>query len=248
MSDKPTLLYIGAHDVDFLVRAGGTMAKYARRGSRVVGVSLTYGERQESARLWRERPGITIDEVKQVRREESLKCAELIGVEAMLLDWDDCPIDFTKQRLLEIARIIREVRPDILITHWLGEKTNFDHATTAQATLQAAMYSGAAGALLETGLAPWSPSAIYLSEPTFPFPDRNEFNPNVYVDITDEYEAKLAGLRTAWSHGRLDQSYPLCASFRGYQASLLAHDPAIKYAEAFICERKWVGDSLPFVS
>jgi hypothetical protein len=40
------------------VRAGGTLRKYALLGSRVVSVSLTFGERQESERLWRERPGI----------------------------------------------------------------------------------------------------------------------------------------------------------------------------------------------
>ena len=40
--EPPTILYIGAHDVDFLVRAGGTLCKYARLGTRVVSVSLTF--------------------------------------------------------------------------------------------------------------------------------------------------------------------------------------------------------------
>ena len=27
---QPTILYIGAHDVDFMIRAGGTLMNYAR--------------------------------------------------------------------------------------------------------------------------------------------------------------------------------------------------------------------------
>src|SRR5207248_10828427 len=104
-SESPTLLYIGDHDVDFWVRAGGTLAKYARRGSRVVSVSLTYGERSESARLWRERPGITMDEVKAVRRQEAERCAELIGGELRILDWTDGPIVFDRARHLALAAL-----------------------------------------------------------------------------------------------------------------------------------------------
>jgi hypothetical protein len=60
------------------------------------------------------------------------------------------------------------------------------------------------------------------------------------------YEVKLEGLRAAGSHGRLDVSYPLCASFRGYQARLLGRREDTRYAEAFYCDRPWVGDRLPF--
>jgi 4-oxalomesaconate hydratase len=245
-SHSPTVLYIGAHDVDFLVRAGGTLAKYARRGSRVISVSLTYGERSESARLWRERPDITLDEVKAVRRQEAERCADLIGSELRILDWTDGPIVFDRDRYLALAKLIQETRPQILITHWPDEITNPDHLNTAAAVKLSAAYAAAPGTAYENGAEPWEVEAIYYSEPTFPFPERNGFNPNVWVDITAEYELKLEGLRVAWSHGRLDISYPLCASLRGYQARLLGHNPEIQYAEAYVCEKAWVGDRLPF--
>src|SRR5207248_10216127 len=105
-----------------------------------------------------------------------------------------------------------------------------------------ATYAAAPGTAHENGLDPWEVDALYYSEPTFPYPERNGFNPNVWVDITAEYELKLEGLRVAWSHGRLDVSYPLCASFRGYQARLLGHNAEIQYAEAYVCDRAWVGD------
>lgn len=242
MTKNPRLLFLGAHDVDFLVRAGGTLAKYAQRDCSVTAVSLTYGERQESERLWAERPNLTLEEVKRVREEEGRRCAEAVGAELRFLDWGDCPIVFDQDRLLQMAGLIREVRPDILITHWPQERTNWDHADTAEATLRAAQYAGAAGALRE--LEPWRVPTIYFSEPTFPFPDLNEFSPNVYVDITDTYEVKVRGLETAWSHGKLEKAYRLCAEYRGYQASRLLNDPSIRYAEAFVRYTPFVGSEL----
>jgi 4-oxalomesaconate hydratase len=241
-----TVMYVGAHDVDFLVRAGGTLARYARGGSRVVAVSLTHGERQESERLWAERPGISLDEVKAVRLAEMERCAELVGCELRVLGWDDCPIDFDRDRLLALARLVQEVRPEIVITHWPEEELNWDHLSTGRAVTRALQYARAAGTGAETGLGSWEPRATYYSEPWFPFPERAGFRPNVWVDITDLYEeVKLPGLLVARSHGRLDVAYVLCAEFRGYQARLLAGDEEIRYAEAFSSDRTFVGRELP---
>jgi 4-oxalomesaconate hydratase len=245
VSPPPTVLYVGAHDVDFLVRAGGTLARYARAGSRTVAVSLTHGVRQESERLWRERPDLSIADVKSVRREEMERCGALVGCELRVLDWDDCPIELDRERLLALARVLQEVRPEILITHWPEEELNWDHLSTGRAVTRAVQYARAAGTTAETGLEPWEPRAIYYSEPWFPFPERAGFRPNVWVDITDLYEVKLEGLRVARSHGRLDVAYALCAEFRGYQARLLAGDEGIRYAEAFFSERTFVGRELP---
>lgn len=243
--EHPTLLYIGSHDVDFLVRAGGTLHKYVKTGSRVVAVSLTFGERQESERLWRERPDITIDEVKEVRRAESLRCAELVGCEYRCLDWNDAGIVFDRARLQELTALIQEIRPNVLITHWPEEITNFDHLDTGAAVRRAAHYAVPAGSKSESGLEPWTVWTILFSEPTFPFPETNGFRPNILINITEEYETKLEGLRAAWSHGRLDLSYPLCAELRAYQARLLSLNEQIRYAEGFVTDDVWISDRLP---
>jgi 4-oxalomesaconate hydratase len=243
--EPPTLLYIGAHDVDFLVRAGGTLRKYALLGSRVVSVSLTFGERQESERLWRERPGITIEEVKETRLAESRVCAELVGCEFRCLDWNDSPIVFDRERLYALSGLIQEIRPHALITHWPDEITNYDHLDTATAVRRAAQYAGTAGSRVETGREPWTVPTLLFSEPSFPFPDINRYRPNIWIDITDEYDTKLEGLRAAWSHGRLDLSYPLCAELRAYQARLLSLNEDIRYAEAFFTDDPWISNRLP---
>ena len=64
MSDRPKVMFVSAHAVDFVIRAGGTLAGYARSGSEVTSICLPVGERQESTRLWREISPITLDEAK----------------------------------------------------------------------------------------------------------------------------------------------------------------------------------------
>lgn len=56
MTSAPSgpLLVVSAHAGDFVWRASGAIALAAARGDRVKVVCLSYGERGESARAWRE--------------------------------------------------------------------------------------------------------------------------------------------------------------------------------------------------
>ena len=67
-------LVISAHAADFVWRCGGAIALHAQKGYEVTVVCLSFGERGESARLWRE-PGMSLDRVKDARRAESEKAA-----------------------------------------------------------------------------------------------------------------------------------------------------------------------------
>ena len=69
---------ISAHAADFVWRAGGAIALYAERGSRVRILCLSYGERGESERLWKQ-PGMTLDRVKDSRRAESRESRRHFG-------------------------------------------------------------------------------------------------------------------------------------------------------------------------
>ena len=242
MSDRPKVMFVSAHAVDFVIRAGGTLARYAKSGSEVTSICLTFGERQESARLWREKSPLTLDEVKEIRRNEALECGRLIGSQVVFYSWDDCPLLFDRPRYDQLATDIRRFRPDILITHWYQDRTNWDHRVTAEFAMRCAQLAGAAGGILESGLVPWSPRHVFYCEPWFPFPEFCEFSPDTYVDITDVYEQKLAGLRASWSHGQLETAYGQCSEFRGYQMTRLLGRP-VKYAEGFI--RHWPAVGMP---
>lgn len=241
----PRILYVGAHDADFLVRAGGTLAKYARRGSRVVAVSLTLGELRESTRLWSDHVGITLEEVARIRQQECSRCAEILGCELRVLGWADAPIWFDRQRIQTLAELIQEIQPAIVMTHWPEEHVNTDHAVTARAVESAIQVAASAGFAAITSRDPWRPAAVYFTEPVFPFSESVNYAPNVWVDITETYELKQQGLAVLASHGMLERSYSLCADFRGYQAQLHSNDAAITFAEAFVMPTPYVGAWLP---
>ena len=65
-----TALVVSAHAADFVWRAGGAIALHAAKGYAVTIVCLSFGERGESAKLWKE-PGATLQAVKDARRKES---------------------------------------------------------------------------------------------------------------------------------------------------------------------------------
>jgi 4-oxalomesaconate hydratase len=58
-------LVVTAHAGDFVWRAGGAIALAASRGEKVTIACLTFGERGESAKAWRE--GRQLEEIKAPR-------------------------------------------------------------------------------------------------------------------------------------------------------------------------------------
>ena len=71
MSTGKTALVISAHAADFVWRCGGAIALHAAMGYQVTVLCLSFGERGESAKLWKQ-PGMTLDRVKEARRAEAL--------------------------------------------------------------------------------------------------------------------------------------------------------------------------------
>src|SRR5579862_7507903 len=90
-NDKKTAVVVSAHSADFVWRAGGAIALYAARGWEITVVCLSFGERGESAKLWRQ-PNMTMEKVKDTRKEEAIKAAEVLGAKAIFYDVGDYPM------------------------------------------------------------------------------------------------------------------------------------------------------------
>lgn len=131
-----TGLVVSAHSADFVWRAGGAIALHARRGWRVKIVCLAYGERGESAKLWRE-PGMSLERVKAARRVEAEKAAEILGGEVEFLDGGDYPLRPTDAMLDRLVDIYRALRPEFVLTHSLEDPYNFDHPEAARLAQEA---------------------------------------------------------------------------------------------------------------
>ena len=53
MPDQKSALVISAHAADFVWRCGGAITIHASKGYEVTVVCLSFGERGESAKLWK---------------------------------------------------------------------------------------------------------------------------------------------------------------------------------------------------
>jgi 4-oxalomesaconate hydratase len=238
------ILVFTAHSADFCSRSGGTLHKHVKAGDAVRVVALTYGERSESGGLYA--GGVTppLDEVKQIRREETMQAAEILGVEIDFLDWEDLSFEYSPERAKQLAREIRSFRATLLLTHHGPDPISMDHDTTWRLSLRAAQMAAAPG--LELDLPPVPRPQIYLFEATVPLTEAEGFVPDLYIDITDVWPVKIEAMEAFHrAQGFLTPWYTQVAERRAFQARQIARGSVAQYAEAFERVLPWVGDYLP---
>lgn len=134
-----TYLFIGPHPDDIEIGAGATIAKLVSLGKRVVFLICTDG------RFGKENcPNIASEELAEIRREESLASAKLLGVEEVFFldlcdgngyDYDDL--------LCGIANAIQAIKPDVVLCpdpDTISE-THADHLNVGRATKELANFA-----------------------------------------------------------------------------------------------------------
>ena len=149
MDKQIKILGIGAHGCDVFGRAGGTIARYIKNGHKATIVALTYGERGEAEVAWGQE-NMTVEKVKELKKKEITEAAKILGVDIRMMDYDDNPLEFNRERFLELVDIIREEKPDIVLTHWINDWLNWDHATTAEWTVRAVWSAARKGILTKS--------------------------------------------------------------------------------------------------
>jgi 4-oxalomesaconate hydratase len=222
------LLVIGAHAADFVWRAGGALALTAQRGGTASVLSLSYGERGESGELWKEE-GQTIDNVKRVRHAEAERAAAALGADFRCLDLGDYPLEVDAQATARIVEVMRELAPDVVITHTDRDPFNPDHPVAFVATERARAL--AAGAGVQSAFRTIGPPQLLLFEPHQP--ELCNFMPSLFLDITPVIERKRAAMAEMKAQRYLQTYYAQRAEQRGNHARRVSGDRAIEYAEAF---------------
>ena len=185
-------LAVMAHpdDVDF--SAAGLVAQLTDAGAEVTYCLVSDGQAGGYDRA------IERTTMASIRREEQTKAAAEVGVSDLIfLGRMDGEVTFDLTLRHDITRVIRQVRPQIVITHppeinvasVLG--SHADHVATGQSTW-AAVYPDARNPfafpeLLTSGYEPWHVDEIWLI---------HHHNANVTLDITDQFERKIRALRS----------------------------------------------------
>ena len=223
------MLVVGAHSADFVWRAGGAIAVTTASGGTAHVLALSYGEQGESGELWKE-PGMTIEQVKQIREREAERAAAELGASFECLDLGDYPLVVDKPGLQAIAARIRELAPDVLLTHTDRDPFNPDHAEAYFAVEKARALAAGAGTASAFG-GPFEPPELLLFEPHQP--ELCNFVPNVFVDITAVMDAKRAAMAEMKAQTYLHTYYDQRAEQRGNHARRSSGNAAVRYAEAF---------------
>jgi LmbE family N-acetylglucosaminyl deacetylase len=197
------LMLVATHPSDSFDQAGGTLAHHVALGDQVTVVLATTGVRSHHNRLQEERQRTGADlnveervkEAAQQKLEETRNACRILGFEDVRdLGFEDDDILVTQDKIEAIAEAIREVKPDILITHQPYEGGGLKmHATIGQCTLYA--WQLAMGVGRDKQLRHYVP-AIYFMNP-MAYMGHNSLayagtsHANVYVDISDVIDKKV---------------------------------------------------------
>ncbi|HEX3893718.1 MAG TPA: bacillithiol biosynthesis deacetylase BshB1 [Terracidiphilus sp.] len=167
------VLAIAAHRDDVEQTCGGTLLRMAARGLRTAILDLTRGEAGTRG---------TAGE----RAREAAEAATLLGVGWRdALDLPDGDVENTYQNRVKIARIVRTLRPRVVILPY-GQARHPDHAIVAALGYEACFLSGLAK--VDTGTAPHRPFKIVYASLYA------DVRPSFVVDITPFIEQRHLAL------------------------------------------------------
>ena len=177
-------LVIGAHPDDADYGAGGLIALWASQGCEVTVVCVTDGDGGGFD------ADVPREDVPETRRKEQRTAAQLLGAkECVFLGRPDGFVEVDQDLRRDLARVIRERRPEAVVTHAPERDYRFvylyhpDHLATGAAAL-AAVYPDARNAFAfpELDLEPWEVAQVWQ----FGGPDDD-----TAVDVTDVFDAKV---------------------------------------------------------
>nr|WP_320133555.1 PIG-L deacetylase family protein [uncultured Holophaga sp.] len=227
-SSQPSMLVVSAHAADFVWRAGGAIALHAEKGYHVKVVCLSYGERGESAKMWKQ-PGMDLLRVKAARRGESERAAEILGVSDIeFFDVGDYPMRVSDEVLFRLVDIYREIRPAFVLSHSREDIYNADHPLATRIAQEARIIAQAHGHTPEKPVI--GAPQVYLFEPHQP--EQCNWKPDVLLDISSVWEKKHRAFETMAAQEHLWEYYTRVALQRGAQAARNS-EKKITYGEGY---------------
>lgn len=237
MNNPLTILCIGAHPDDCEFSCSGTAAKFAAKGARIIITSVTDGRSGHHE--------LPVGAVIEQRREESIAAAAVIGAESRNLGAPDGALEATLEYRYKVIRLVREIRPDLIITNRPNDY-HPDHRYTSLLVQDSAYMFMVPHVVPEVQALEYNPIILYWGD-TFTYP--REIRPDIVVDIDDVLDTKRAMLAAHESQvyewlpwiDRYPDPPPSDVTVRGpWLKTYLSNRSGPTYAERFrerLCER-----------
>ena len=219
---------------------GVTLASlHAAKGFDVTVVCLSYGERGESAKLWRQ-PGMTLERVKAERQKEAEAAARVLNVhDIQFWDLGDYPITLSEASLFRLVDVMRTVRPAFILTHSKEDIYNHDHPAVTDFAQHARITAQAHGHRPEQKVLGAPP--VFLFEPHQP--EQCNWKPDMLLGIDSVWPLKRQAIECMAGQEHLWEYYTRVALQRGAQGARNS-DRAMTYGEGFQSVFPHVVDSL----
>lgn len=223
------VLAVGAHPDDLEILCGGTLARFVQDGHEVVMCNATLGDRGTFEH--------TSEEIAGIRLREARRAAELAGATHVTLGFSDGEVHAgDDDQRTAVIELVREVRPDLIITHSRGDYMS-DHDETSKLVFNCSFH--ATLPLLQTGRPYYDTvTPMYFMDTVMGL----GFQPTEYVDVTSTIETKVAMLEAhasqlTWlrDHDGIDivEQMRAVTRFRGLQCR-------VQYAEGFTPCLTWL--------
>lgn len=254
------ILCVGAHPADIFDQSGGTMANHVARGDYVACIVLTHGARVHDeviseSMFHRQQVPIgeellaMMAERSDVKAEEVRKACAILGFQdVFFFGEDDAVLLIREATVRRLAAMLRQLKPDIVLTHFPREGDPFSnpHAITGQI----AMYAVSLAASVDPADSnpPHRVAQVYFFGTGAAATRRQVWDAaggyynDVFIDITDVVEKKLAAMDCIVSQG-----YGGAYARKRIEASDGAFGQAagVSYAEGFISLRAETHEYLP---
>jgi bacillithiol biosynthesis deacetylase BshB1 len=221
---KIDILAIGVHPDDVELSCSGTLLKHIAKGKKAGILDLTLGEMGTRGSA-------------ELRTKEAMASAKILGVAfRKQLDLGDCVFENNNKTQLEIIKVIREHKPEIVLCNAIDDR-HPDHGRAAKLTADACYYSGLSK--MQTGQEAWRPKAVYH------YIQDNFIHPDFVVDITKEADKKREAIM-AFSSQFFDPnskepqtpiSSPEFLEALFSKMSIWGRAIGVKYAEGFTVNR-----------
>jgi len=216
-----TALLVMAHPDDAELSSAGTVLNLIEQSYQVRYVVCSTGDKGTKD------TAMTPFQLAAIREQEQKEAAAVLGVHQItFLRHPDGELDQSRSLRDEIALLIRNHRPEIIITHdpWRPYQIHPDHRAVGFATADAVVFARDhlfLPVLLELELAPHAPLELY-----FTFPQVADH----VVDISAVMEKKLEAIA---KHKSQLQYMPAWRENIKLMGSKLAEGKPFTYAEAF---------------
>lgn len=171
-----TIIVFGAHSDDFVLGAGGTIAKYTNEGKRVITIVFSFGESSH--------PWLKETVIQKMRSKEALEASKILNCQTYVYDLKE--FKFLEEYEIKkvdqvILKLISKYKPNKIFTH-SNEDPHPDHRAVHKITLE--IYNKLS-----------EKPELYIYSIWNPISFKTAY-PSLYVDITKTFSKKLKALKT----------------------------------------------------